>query len=650
MKRINLTIYIIFFIGLWTLTITFATYRSIVEIIEYSEENIAVTAKISYEKDILYRKWVSMQGGVYVRISNHTPPNPYLTFIDNRDVVTTKGDSLTLVNPAYMSRQIYEFAKKDYNVTGHLSSFKPINPINTPNKIEKQALLAFEKGDTLFTKNDTVNGKPYLRYIRPFITEQSCLKCHASQGYKVGDIRGAICVAVPIEGFTSTKNEHIKTSIENYLLIWIIGAVVIIVIMFKLKKQIKALQIADETIIQRNAELYEKNIELNNQAKELIQLTNNLEQANKEIKESEMLLSETGKIAKVGGWKIDIATQQLTCSKEVYHIYEIPENYELTIDKGISFYDNNSVEIVQKAINEAMLVGNPFDVEVGIITAKGNKLTIQAIGKTQYDVKGNPETVIGTFQDITERKQSELIIGKQNEELKKLNTDKDRFITIISHDLKSPFNSILGFLDLLTENIHNYDIDKIEKQLIIVNNSAKNTFKLLEDILMWVRANSGKVSFLPQKIVFNEMCEEIISSLIFNAKAKSITINCIEHENIILSVDIDMFKIILRNLISNAIKYTNENGKISVYAVQTPTDTVITVSDNGIGIDKNNQKKLWSLTEQYTTTGTADESGTGFGLTLCKEFVEKHNGKIWVESELGKGSDFKFTIPFGHEL
>ena len=172
-----------------------------------------------------------MHGGVYVPITKTFRPNPYLSFIENRDVITSNGDSLTLVNPAYMTRQIYELGKDKYGAIGHLSSLKPINPFNAANKSEKQTLLGFEKGDTLFVANDTINGEDFFTYVRPFITEVNCMKCHAHQGYKVGDIRGALFTAVPVNRFLKMKNEEIKSSLMRFLIVWFIGAVLIILVM-----------------------------------------------------------------------------------------------------------------------------------------------------------------------------------------------------------------------------------------------------------------------------------------------------------------------------------------------------------------------------------------------------------------------------------
>jgi signal transduction histidine kinase len=254
------------------------------------------------------------------------------------------------------------------------------------------------------------------------------------------------------------------------------------------------------------------------------------------------------------------------------------------------------------------------------------------------------------YQDELARRNAQLeeqneIISQQINELRKLNEDKDRFIAILAHDLRSPFNTILGFLDLLKENINEYDIDKITIFVNMINNSAKNTFLLLEDILMWVRANLGKMPFEPQKIKLASICQVIIEDLQFNANIKSIKINSFINNDVLVFADENMIKTILRNLVSNSIKYTNKNGVIEIYAETNQTNIIITVSDNGVGIEPDNLSSLFDISHKRKTEGTEKEVGTGLGLIFCKEFVEKHGGKIWVISEVGKGSDFKFTLP-----
>lgn len=236
-------------------------------------------------------------------------------------------------------------------------------------------------------------------------------------------------------------------------------------------------------------------------------------------------------------------------------------------------------------------------------------------------------------------------IHRLNKQLEKLNTDKDRFISILGHDLKSPFNNLLGLSEALTEDIRKLDIEDIEDYAKNINKVAHNANNLLEDILLWARTQQGKFPFKPQNLSFSDICKDILEILNPNAMAKNIAINYNAADGINIFADIDMLKTVLRNLVSNAIKFTNNGGTISITAKQIDSNITISVSDNGIGIAPDNLVKLFEMSEVITTKGTAKETGTGLGLLLCKEFVEKHGGKIWVESEVGKGSNFKFTMP-----
>lgn len=231
-----------------------------------------------------------------------------------------------------------------------------------------------------------------------------------------------------------------------------------------------------------------------------------------------------------------------------------------------------------------------------------------------------------------------------NRQLEKMNLDKDRFISILAHDLKSPFGAILGFADLLSKNVRHYDIDEIETKVNIINDSANRIYNLLDDILIWVKSQSNKMPYEPQKLNLKVVCEEVTEDLLLIANIKNIKINHSFSGELYIYADKNMLNTILRNLISNAIKFTNHGGQISIYAKQNINEVTIVVSDNGVGIKPETMANLFEMSQVNSTTGTAKEKGTGLGLLICKEFVEINGGKIWVESQLGQGSDFKFTL------
>ncbi len=186
--------------------------------------NMARTsAENSFQKDVAYRHWAAVHGGVYVPVTKQTPPNPLLADLPERDITTPSGRKLTLVNPAYMTRQVHEWFKSAYGVTGHITSLKPANPINAADAWETSALEAFEKGAKEIGSVETIHGEPVLRFMRPFATEKSCLKCHAAQGYQEGDIRGGISLTVSMRPYLAASTSHMKDAWLWSGALWVLG-------------------------------------------------------------------------------------------------------------------------------------------------------------------------------------------------------------------------------------------------------------------------------------------------------------------------------------------------------------------------------------------------------------------------------------------
>jgi signal transduction histidine kinase/ligand-binding sensor domain-containing protein len=230
-------------------------------------------------------------------------------------------------------------------------------------------------------------------------------------------------------------------------------------------------------------------------------------------------------------------------------------------------------------------------------------------------------------------------------ELFELNASKDKFFSIIAHDLRNPFNNIIGFSELLIEDIKSGDHSRNEKYAGMINISAVQTLRLLENLLEWANSQTGKIPFKPQPIKLGELLNEEFSMLNDLAVRKKIELKSSLTDNLMIMADKNMVLTILRNLISNAIKFTHKNGKVEVSARIKNKNAEISVSDNGIGMTKDTIAKIFRIDTTLSTRGTENEKGTGLGLFLCKEFIEKHGGKIWVESESGKGSIFKFLLP-----
>lgn len=257
----------------------------------------------------------------------------------------------------------------------------------------------------------------------------------------------------------------------------------------------------------------------------------------------------------------------------------------------------------------------------------------------------NEKYVLTVIHDITERKEMEERLKENEARLRELNATKDKFFSIISHDLKSPFNSILGLSDLLIEQIQEKNFDDIEEYAGIIRDSSQRAMDLLLNLLEWSRSQTGRMEFSPEYAKLSTLINEAIELLDDSAQQKSITIHRELPRKMIAFVDKAMISTILRNLISNAIKFTHPHGQIVISNELKNEELIVAVSDNGVGIKKERINKLFRIDENQSSLGTQNEKGTGLGLVLCKEFIEKHGGRIWVESELGKGSKFYFAIP-----
>jgi signal transduction histidine kinase len=236
-------------------------------------------------------------------------------------------------------------------------------------------------------------------------------------------------------------------------------------------------------------------------------------------------------------------------------------------------------------------------------------------------------------------------VQEQNQQLQELNATKDKFFSIISHDLKGPLNSLTSFSGLLINHTDSLSKDEIQLLAKDLDKSVKNLFNLLENLLEWSRSQTGNIEFKHERFDLATLLELNKQLLENQAQTKNISIINENVQALPVSVHKHSVNTVIRNLISNAIKFTPEGGKIVLSAKGGPDGLQISVSDNGVGMSKEVMTKLFRIDTKITTKGTADEKGTGLGLILCKDFIEKNGGKIWVESEPGKGSTFHFTLP-----
>lgn len=333
-------------------------------------------------------------------------------------------------------------------------------------------------------------------------------------------------------------------------------------------------------------------------------------------------------IKKITGYSPESFLKDSKLWKKIIH----PDDVKETIKKLNKFYKDAS---------------RTFEtLEYRIIDSLGNIIWIENKITVNRDSNGRIIKIFGIVNDITLSKKAEEELKKSAQELKELNETKDRFISIISHDLRTPFSSILGFTDFLL-NEKDITEEKRTQYIEFIQESAKSMLNLVNSLLDWTRLQTGRIKFEPQKINAKNLIDKSIQMLSGAALQKNINIKSEVSNDIFIHADENLLMQVFNNLISNAIKFTNKEGEIVVKAKLDviKRNVQFTVQDNGVGIKKEDLPKLFKVDSKFTTIGTAGERGSGLGLSLVQEIVHKHGGEIWVDSELGKGSKFNFTIP-----
>lgn len=321
---------------------------------------------------------------------------------------------------------------------------------------------------------------------------------------------------------------------------------------------------------------------------------------------------------------------------------------------------NELLEMNMRDINHPGDIDKSMNIKYEMINGKSNgsrnveKRYLHKSGETIWaiatislvkDLNDKPHYLIAQIQNITKRKKAEEQLSRYAEELNITNQSKDKFFSIISHDLRSPFNALLGITEYMTQYYKDMSPDEVKDSVNNIYRSSKKLYSLILNLLEWSRLHTGRMEVEKTILNLNEVGKEVVNLLNENASAKKIDLINNINEDINVTADNYMIDTILRNLISNSIKFTKPGGHILLSAVQKGNLAEVSVEDNGIGISEENQEKIFRIDAQYRRDGTANEKGTGLGLILCKEFVDKNNGTIRIESKENEGSKFIFTVP-----
>lgn len=313
--------------------------------------------------------------------------------------------------------------------------------------------------------------------------------------------------------------------------------------------------------------------------------------------------------------------------------------------------DMEGVEIIEYFVKKNY--GYAFVILTGSnsinLAVKAMKIGAMDYISKSLDLKEELELVVVKTIKLNKERSAKTKLEKQlkekEAELKEINATKEKLFSIIAHDLKSPLGSVIGYADLLLKNLQKYDLIKTEEFVSNIHATAENTYNLLENLLSWVNNQKGMVNFEPVQVMLNPIIKEITKVLGTTAKLKKITLKSNVDSGVEVFADKNMLKAILLNLVTNAIKFTNAGGVVTLDSNVKSNDVEIVVSDTGIGIDDATLKNLFKLHKGRSNPGTKGEKGSGLGLLISKDFIENHNGSIYAESKLGVGSRFRFILP-----
>lgn len=568
-------------------------------------DNARAAARSSIQKDKIYRHWATGHGGVYVPVTEQTPPNPYLQHVPERDLKTPSGRALTLVNPAYMTRQVHEIAQASFGSKGKITSLDPLRPENSADVWEKEALVAFAAGATEWSTFVLNQEDLYLRMMQPFITKEGCLRCHAHQGYKVGDIRGGISVAIPWAPYQQALTTNFSRLALGYGGIWLAG----LGLMGLHRRSLAAFLRLRHDAAQKEKENLRHFQEIFNGVNDAIFLHD----------------LYTGQILDINA-----------CAEREYG-YTKPELTQLSIGSISAdvppFTADEAAEWMDKARNNE----NPT-FEWRARHKKGHCFWVE-VNMRKAHLQTHP-VLLATVRNIEERKTNERILAKQQEELHKRNTELERFNHTVSHDLKTPLVTIETFLGFLKVDLRRQDEDAVDRDVSHIRTATRQMAQLLDSLMQLARISH--VDHM-QQCDFQQLATRALTLVAGPLEERGINVS-ICAGNIDLFGDQPRLVEIWQNLMENAIKYMGEQTRplIELGFEQSEAETIFFVRDNGIGICPEYTDKVFDLFEQLDKNAP----GNGLGLTLTRQIVEQHQGHIWVESAGNKqGSCFYFSLP-----
>jgi two-component system, chemotaxis family, sensor kinase Cph1 len=607
--------------AMWILVVAASLAWNLWDERDTAHEVALAQAQATHDKDLSYRRWSTEHGGVYVPVTEQTPPNPYLD-VPNREITTDSGDVFTLINPAYMTRQVYDLAQEQYGFRGHITSLNPLNPANTPDPWEEYVLRNLDVGQKDFSAVQIIDGDQYMRLLIPMIAEPGCIKCHQNEGYIIGAPAGGISVSIPIE----LRWGHMLPILVGHGALLLLGLTGVGFFGGRLITSV------------RERELVEN--------------------------EREALFQERG--ASIEQLNVHLAA--LDAAAEIVVI---------TDDKGAIEYVNESFTSQTGYSYDEVIGENPrllksgkqsnafYQDLWGTISAnkvwRGNLINLRKDG-TEYPEEmtitplvgdnGQVARHIAIKRDISERlrTQAEIdaaqILESENSKLQQINEARSEFLSTVSHELRTPLTSMISFSDIVRRNREGNLSERQMDQLGHISDGGHRLNALIDDLLDVSRSETGHFELELMPFDIGKLLQEvsISSKSIFDEREQSL-----EVVNLDTTVQIhgDRVRIAqaLGNLLTNASKYSGDSA-VTTLTVTIESDMVrIEVRDQGIGISASDQVNMFIPFFRANNADTRKESGTGLGLVIAKTIVESHGGRVTLESEEGAGTTVRIYLP-----
>lgn len=604
----------------WSILVAASLAYNLRRVADNTLQTATVAARANVNKDISFRKWAASHGGVYVPPTERTPPNPYLA-IPDRDVVTTKGKALTLMNPAYVLREMQNNFGDDYGTRSRITSLKPLNPRNAPDPWETKALQGFEQGRKELLEIQQIDGQPYLRLMLPFVTERDCLKCHAHQGYKSGDIRGGIGTSVSLTTYLADERQRNAELALSHGFIWLIG--------------LAGLGFAYRRESFLDAERKKTEVAL---------------------RDSEERFRTLAAVAPVGIFRTDAKGD---CQYVNPRWCEIT-GLSLEASKGQGWAQAIHPDDRKRVFTEwyrAAESKQPFRLEYRMMAPDGH--TTWVIGQSRPEITADGRIIghVGTIADITEIKQAQEEIHQLNAslearvtdrtaQLEAANADLESFSYSVSHDLRAPLRAIDGFAAILREDYAPRLDAEGQRLFQVVSKNAQKMGQLIDDVLAFSRA--GRNELQVTRLDMNALVRNVWQELESQRQGRAVELRLADLPA--ACGDPVAVRQIWQNLLGNAVKFTRERtpAVIEVGGEAGATENVYYVKDNGAGFDPAYVAKLFNMFQRLH--GAAEFEGTGVGLAIVKRYIVKHGGRVWADGQPGAGATFWFSLPSTCEL